>query len=355
MARKLVSRLNLPSGDQFRTLFTTANKLKNRLPPLMIDQTVFTIIEQKDSEDLLFINFFRIDDQCFGCNIYTGFGALLNYLKILKAPPDVTQQLLIANQSCLTCYFGPTFRLSSGDLSAMEEAGYTPADEDDAIYFRSYRPGYVPWYLDGEEAAKMIFVLEQVTAAVDDMINQRWEIDFRQGLGLTRHYQPATDTYETIIGQMPEITVEHQYLVLEDDLFTARLKKQPRTGITLEGDFLYIATPVRNSTGDRLLFPCLCLLANRDGGTIDSQTVLEEGDEIQDVFIDLLVAYIMEYGRPRRLVVRSGELFYWLQDLCTKCGIALEEASELMIIDDFMTMLVNGPPQPDFDSDPFDE
>lgn len=341
--------MDLPASDQWQSLYHTAAKMRDIVPRDMIDALAFTVIERAGNDEPLYANFYATGPELdrFGLNIYVGLNGLHKYFRILQAGDENTEQALVANQTSLNCYFGDMSELSAGDISAMQEASYTPDSDDSAICFRSYRPGYVPWYVEKDEADLLLLAMEQLIPALEEMAENNWTLDLENGQCLTRAYDCKTGLYHTALGFMPDVAFERDLLVLEDDLFVARLKKLPLSITTLEGDFIYILTPVSTYNGERLLFPCLCLFADHDLGTIADQRVLEEHDDVGESFLDLLIEYMQEHGRPRRILVREGAVFDWLEDLCKRCGITLEARQHLDIIDDFIDMISNGPPLPD--------
>lgn len=68
---------------------------------------------------------------------------------------------------------------------------------------------------------------------------------------------------------------------------------------------------------------------------IDQYLLAPEDDEVQYV-LDMVINYILNIGKPRRIFVRDEYLLYLLTDLCERGKIDLQVKERLKAIDRFV-------------------
>ncbi len=100
--------------------------------------------------------------EVFGLVVYLGTEGLEGYLKIQSGeiPPDDIDVLHL--QKCLSATFKDREFLQKQDLQIIRKVGLKFRGRNSWPLFRSYRPGYHPWYLTNDEVKYLTLALQQV-------------------------------------------------------------------------------------------------------------------------------------------------------------------------------------------------
>lgn len=335
---------HLVTKEQWQSLFKITDQIKNSAPWKQFSSNEIITIYKEGAEEPTFYSILGEKNDHCGVSIYFGYQALAGFLQLMQFGSEIPFSAFIAYQNCLTTYYGARNSLGSGDLSALELAEYhQPPGSIGYPFFRSYIPGYAPWYLGPEEVDRLTNALNDFNHCLHLQEIKAVDVNYKAKESLCFH-QLSDGNWEVSAETLPTFSIEYQTLLFEDELLIARLKKLPKTARSMEVDISYLPNPLTAKHGFRPIFPRICILADHDAGMIEDQQVLEEEQDHHKVLIDMLLENIRENGRPRLIIIRTGSLRYLLEDLSKKTGIQLEERFNLEIIDDFMGLLGNFPP-----------
>jgi len=70
-------------------------------------------------------------------------------------------------------------------------------------YFRSMKPGFLPWHINGNEAELVIAALQNFVMAYKAYVEQDFEIDFEGDETLFHFYDDETDMWYNTVIKMP--------------------------------------------------------------------------------------------------------------------------------------------------------
>ena len=104
---------------------------------------------------------------CFGLIVYLGAKGFAYYLEMqhsLIDEKDMDEHL--SRNRCLALTFGSKRHLLNKDLAVIKELGFAFEGKNAWPQFRSYYPGYHPWYFTDDEAKFMLVCLEQAKGIV---------------------------------------------------------------------------------------------------------------------------------------------------------------------------------------------
>lgn len=326
----------IPTKEQWQALFEAAVSLnKKELWKIFPEELIFAFPSEKE-DDAFYITVHGYEEEVLGISFYAGREDIEKYLRILEQGDDVSFSFILENQSCITALFGEEIHLGPGDLTAMQEGSYQPDPvlPHNCIYFRSYRPGMAPWYIDRKEADLLIKGLESFNR-VTDLFREKVE-DPSSAMVV---YNERENRAEVVPFDESLKTAKAD--IIKDDFYVARLKQQKRTGRSIELDMLYMNSPVSGQLSSVPFFPKMCIIADVDEGVIADQCIFEETTEEEEAFYTFLANYFKKSGLPRKISIRSESAGPYMRDLCKKLRVTLQESKELPLIDDFMNM-ING-------------
>lgn len=200
--------------------------------------------------------------------------------------------------------------------------------------FRSYRPGFAPWFLEAGEARFLT-----------DALNQLLDVAprFREEASLLE--PPADESYlvrvmrqeggacvweDRLMNVPPEpssIPIEMDVQLLEE------LKRLPASKLRLEIGLFMFPSPMREKGEDRPFLPYMLLVVDAQSGLILGSEMLKPDPSLEVMWglIPLNVAHQLARAGvvPREVVVHSELLFQLLQPLAESLRFKLQRSTVL--------------------------
>jgi len=151
-----------PSLQEWRALYEAAVKFKEiESWTWMYDSDLFGVQDPATGE-IGYCCVMGNLGELFALAVYLGSEGLEGYLKIQAGeilPGDTMEALTV--QRCLMASFEDRKDLRKPDLQVIKELGLKFRGRNAWPLFRSYRPGFHPWYLTDREAVYLTLALEQ--------------------------------------------------------------------------------------------------------------------------------------------------------------------------------------------------
>lgn len=213
--------------------------------------------------------------------------------------------------------------------------------------FRSYRPGYKPWFLTAPEARFLRWGLEQ---GLEVALRLKEDPDLLPDLEEERllvrtpvRRKDGTLEWEDRVEPMPDPQPKSIPLRLGKEL-ADRIFSLPTTDARFEADLFFLPIWIQERKGDRPYIPYMVLLVDADSGYVFGSEVITSVPSLEEAWgkaITALAALIVRTGvLPSRLAVRSRILFTLFQPLAEDLGIQLYRTDRLPALDrarDFLT------------------
>jgi hypothetical protein len=237
-------------------------------------------------------------------------------------------------QDPLQAAFGDRDLLSQKDRDVIRELGLKFRGRQAWPVFRSYRPGFFPWYLEAWEARFLTIALGQaVEVALRFKENSSLLSTSDEQSYLTRVPRREGDTFvweDQVVavppGEPETIRIAMDLQALE------RVKRLPKSQLTLEMDFFAMEMPMRD-TGDRPIFPYMLLLVDRDSDMILTAELLTPQRGLLQMWGELPLKLVYEFERigvvPKRIAARGPLLIQLLGTLVEELGFEVTSKGRL--------------------------
>ena len=321
---------DIPTQEQWKAVFDLSKTVLERKPWKIYPEEAIFQLESPQREDPIFVTVHGFEEEVIGVSVHETKSDICKYLNILHKGDNAGFQTIIANQSCVSLQFAEQHFLSPGDITAMQQAQYTP-EGNNCILFRKYAPGLAPWYADQSDINLLIEGLELFLKATETEI-----IPHPEGICLV-----DCSAEGTVIREIGDDFKNSLPNIVKDDFYVARLKQLKKTSKVIEIESCYLPNPVSGQLSDIPLFPKFCVIADVDGGFIADQCIFDESTEEEEAFFLFIANYFKKEGLPRKIRINKENTGHFLRDLCKRLRIELDERDNLPIVDDFMTM-ING-------------
>lgn len=241
---------------------------------------------------------------------------------------------LLSSQLCLMASFEDRSALHEQDLRVIRSLGLKFRGKNAWPMFRSYRPGYVPWFLTADEVRLLIVALQQAihvanqTRGNPEMLGSVEEADWnilirkREG-GVWKDVREPVPAYE------PPAVIPHF-----DELKLTQLKKAsyPFLG-AWEADCIVLPSSI--SEGPRPYYPTIFPVLSSEGMVLGME-MLKPGEVEAGVPQAFMALLENVKARPQSLLVGSDQALDLLKPIVQKLQIPIRRAESMPVLEHFL-------------------
>ena len=332
-----------PIHDQWQALYTAGDRVKAAAPwEWMTEGDVFGV-QDPDTGEIGFVSVMGMLGEHYAVSVYLGAQALYDFLALEDAGPfGVAERLLEIPQ--LQASWEDREVLHAHDREMIKALGRKYRGRQAWPLFRSYQPGYAPWFITADEARMLTLALEQVPDVAqrfrDDPALQQPPNDEQFLVRVARDAggERVWDDQLMIIPPPPPISIE----VAMDAEALEQLAQVPPSIVTLEADLFMMLTPVRNDDG-RLLYPYVLMLVDARNGMIVGSQLLTPEPSLQAMWGMVPVTFVYQLANsgllPKQVQVQSSLLLHLLEPLTAELRFTLKHVPALPNLDMAKDML----------------
>lgn len=265
----------------------------------------------------------------FGVSLYPNPRALYDFWALEEAGPEINPVALLEIPQ-LQASFEDRDQLENRDRKVIKDLGLKFRGRKEWPMFRNYRPGFLPWFLEAEEARSLTEALEQLLEVAPRFREDRsLLVPEHEGSYLVRvaHQQGPPRIWEDTVMEVspPEpvtIQVEMDPGALES------LQSLPQSTNEFEMDLFMFPAPIQGEKGTRPVLPYMLLTVDARTGMVVGTDLLEPVPSLEAMWGSVPLAVTRQLAglglTPGQLTVGSELLFALLQPLAEASGFELE-------------------------------
>jgi hypothetical protein len=333
-----------PSAETWAALYQAAIEFKQIAPwEWMYDSDIFGV-QNPDTGEIGYCCIMGNLGEHFALAVYLGTEGLEGYDKIASGELESPEDAILYYQKCLSASFEDRDLLSKPDLDTIKSLGLKFRGRNAWPFFRSYLPGYIPWYLTADEARYLDIALRQAIDVVRRFQeNPDLLVPPREGQYLVRvPEQRAGETHWSDQWLAPApLSPEAIVIPSIDEARVARIKQSisARQG-TWEADFFFSPDPVQEG-GERPYYPYMFLWVDRQSGMVLPPHLANAENyrvEFQGHFLELI-----EQARflPREVCVLKQEALALLEPITQRLGVKLRRSRRLGALEEARDSLMS--------------
>jgi hypothetical protein len=329
-----------PSLEEARQLYEVAGRMKELAPWTWMDESEIFGVQHPETGELGFVSIMGMAGEHFAVALYQGAEGLYGFVDMASGDAIADPQRLLEIPE-LQASFEDRDVLDKQDREVIKKLGLKFRGAHAWPMFRSYRPGFMPWFVTAEEARFLTLALAQVLEVAprvkDDPEILDGSDDEDDERFLVRVPQPSGDglDWEDRMMRVPRPVPERIPVVLDVEVIE-QLKQLPHRNLELEIDLFGMPTPI-GEKGERPHLPYLLMLADgRSGLIIGFEMMIVENSlaEMQGQIPMKLAERLAQAGVvPGEIRVRSESLLELLNPLAKTLTIKLRQADFLPMID----------------------
>lgn len=335
-----------PTLDEWKRLFKATIEFKKLKPWRWMNDNDLFAIKDPQSGEYAYCSIMGNLQEIYGVAAYLGTEGLENALKLIndEIDPDDPDFMFILN--CLMLSLEDRQFLTEKDRKIIERLELRFRGKNEWPLFRSYIPGYFPWYIASDECRFLTVIINQcIYVALKCK---------EEGTDFLRHTKQdqASDriTFFTRVPERknggikwnneylvpPEYTPQYNTFEIADELKLRRLKKLGKQkGAAWEVDTFYSPGPVQEEPDARPYYPKVCLVYEQGRGKILGFNIVRSIEDEGIRFLDLISEIIEKYKQfPFKIMVQRDETYFLLLHYCQKLGITLEKVDHLLNLEE---------------------
>jgi hypothetical protein len=271
-------------------------------------------------------------EEVFALAVYLGSEGLDGYLKVQSGEIAVGNPDAMHIQKCLMASFEDRDYLEKEDLQTIKKLGLKFRGRHVWPQFRSYLPGYVPWYLEKDQAIFLTIALHQAMDVARRLKEDRNLLSPpKDGLLLVR--VPSVKGGWRDVWVTTSFPEKKEFPVAPvDELCIQRIKKNITKGKGIwEVDFFYFPVPIQE--GNRPFFPRTLVIMDHAKGIVLHNWLAPHG-EFFSKFQESLLDFI-EKGKilPKQILISKYETLQMLEPITSRLNIDVKMVEMLKAVE----------------------
>lgn len=328
-----------PTAGEYTLLCQLANHIQQMSPWNFMEETDVFGFQDPESGALGFVSVMGKLGEFQAISVYRGVEGLYgwrNFEELLQIDANSEEAHdMVFEIPQLQLAFGPPTALEKRDRDIIKASGFK-FSKTQQPQFRSYRPGYLPWFLTREEASHLIYALTQTITVASRFFSDANVIPFNQ--------DPEDRDYLIRIPRLKDsipywedsiVTVDApptQLLPFSvDDTTLGKLKEFPRSSALEVDVFILPARVGRSHERPRLIYALLAVDSASD--FILGVELMEASDGVDLMYANVAETLASDWMQhqivPQEIRVRSARLLNVLGPLASELGITLSSAKKL--------------------------
>jgi hypothetical protein len=325
-----------PTNEDWKRLYEVSMRLKDLAPWRWMAETDIFGVQDPETKEIGFVSIMGGAGEHFAVAVYLGAEALVGFWSLQDEEAFVPERLLEIPQ--LQASFEDRNTLEKPDLDTIKRLGLKFRGKNAWPQFRSIRPGFFPWYLEGAECRFLAIALEQT---LDVAPRSSGDTSLLQPAGndeyLIRTLRRDEGSYEwgdRIMQVLPPVSRPLQISVNIAEL--SGLQQPPQSKLKIELDFFMLPSPIQEGDSRPFFFYMLMGVESK-GGLVIFHEILKPETSLEALRASIpatLVHLLASSGMvPGEIKVRSSLLRCLLEPLAQELSFKLKQVKTLPSLD----------------------
>ncbi|TDT61316.1 DUF7309 domain-containing protein [Fonticella tunisiensis] len=315
-------------SDEWRKLYDAAMEFKTLKPWNWMSSADLFAVKNPEDGEVAYCSIMGELGQVYALAAYIGSEGLDSYLAIQSGMYEGNPEAMHV-QKCLMASFENREYLDKQDLKVIKDIGYKFRGKNEWPAFRTFEPGYFPWFLNSYQVRFLTVILHQAMEVALECKDNPHFLMNNETECLIRVPEENNGNL-TWKNEIIELKVEGKPVMVpiyDNEIKLKRLKKQAKSKQGLWAvDWFYSPQPV--AEGDRPYYPAVVVVIEGQTGQVigfDISTKDEYLEKIQDKFIETMENLKII---PKTIYVEKQDVLLALEDITKPLNI------EVILTDD---------------------
>jgi hypothetical protein len=329
---------NSPTFEEWHRLYKATVRIKEIAPWQWMTETNVFGVQNPETDELGFISVMGMIEEHYALALYRGAKGLYRFWALQNMGSFGEPERLLEIPQIQASFEDRNF-LHKKDREIIKQLGLKFRGKNAWPFFRSHRPGLVPWFLETKEARFLAHALEQALDVGLRFKEDSSVLDTPDGesyLVRVPHQEDHSLVWEDQIVRVPP--PESPTIEIPMDVEALEyLEQLPRSRNRIEIDLFMLLSAVQEEKGKPPFFPYILMVVDARSGMILGTELLQPAPSLEAMWGKVPVNVVYQLTKvgilPREVKVRSGLLFQLLQPLAEELGFRLKQSSVLRSLD----------------------
>jgi hypothetical protein len=335
-----------PTLDEWRKLYQAAIRFKEVAPWDWMAETDVFGVRDPETDETGFVSIMGALGEHLALAVYLGSEGLYGFWTFQQIADSAPPEALFGIPH-LQASFEDRGTLSTKDRDTIKELGLKFRGRQAWPMFRSYRPGFFPWYLEAAEARLLTHALDQAVEVTPrfkenpDMLDTAGDTSY---LVRVPREQGGALVWEERVEIISPPDPEPIPIDMDLDALEA-VRQLPRSRQVLEMDFFTLLTSAAEERGARPYFPHVLLVVDSYSGFVFCSELLSPEPDLRVMWGQIPVTVVYQLARigivPHQIRVRTQLLVQLLQPLVEELGFQVKLTRSLPSLDEAKEFLLD--------------
>lgn len=327
-----------PTRSQWRALYNAAIRLKELAPWEWMQETDMFGIKDPKSDQIGYVSIMGHLGEHYALSLYLNSEGFYGFWELQNEENEIVLESFLEIPQ-LQLSFENEEELKEEDKQIIQNLGYSFKGEHDWPIFRSYRPGYAPWFLTAEEAEFFKVAIEQsidvaiafqhdpslLAAEEEDLYLIRVKEKKNGKSTWTNKFMPVPDS------EPLKIPIDYSEELVES------IKEMKKSNQILELDFSLFLSPIHQ--GPRPYYAYMLILMDAKSSEVKGYELLKQ-EPSREKMLGSLPQKVLQMlakleARPSEIRIRSNILYQLFEDLADELDIYILETNSLPSVNFF--------------------
>jgi hypothetical protein len=330
--------------DDWRRLYAAAVKVREMQPWKWMEETDVFGVRIPGTDTVGFISVMGLLGEYHAVAVYPGAKELAQFRQLQDAPDAKHTADMVLDICQLHAAFGGKKNMEAPDKEIIKQLGLTFQGGTAWPYFRSFRPGYYPWFVDAGEARFLTLALEQLLDVAPRFKNDRSILFCKSKIDTLLLREPednrANPAWKDAYHSFPPPTTTFQLSVPNELLESVRAL--PPRDMTFEVDVFRMPVKI-GKKGERPMFSYCLLVVDSQSYFILGMKLLTVKTTLEYMWAEVpghLLTIIKKNGvRPKTITTQRPWVLMVLHALCEELGLRIEISPHLKALEDARSSL----------------
>jgi len=337
-----------PRIEEWKKLFKAIIKVKDIAPWKWMYEDDLFAVQNPETDEMGFVSVMGSIGEHYAISVYLGERGLYGFWDLQESASDILCNQMFFEIPQLQAFFEDRNFLHPKDRELIKRLGLKFRGRQSWPAFRSYRPGFFPWFLESDEARFLQYALEQTAD-----VSLRFKKDSSLlSPGNDEHYFARIPFKKddklfwkdsTLKISPPEPHRIEFSIPLSGMHAIDALKRTVPSKVTLEIDLFMSKNPVKEKD-IRPFYPYILLMVEAHSGMVVCVKLLPPLPTLEEMWrtVPAKVAEWLAENQllPKKILVNSELMYKLLSYLNEEFDISLKQSESLPNLDDARASLL---------------
>ena len=312
--------------EDWRDLYAAMGKIIEAAPWKFMSEDMIFGVQNPETSEIGFVSVMGMLGEHLALAVYIGAEGLYNFWGVHEQ--EVEPELILETPQ-FQASLEDRNTLDKKDRDLIKKLGLKFRGRQAWPMFRSYRPGFAPWFLTGPEVRFLTHALTQAADVVQQLDDNPELLNPLDDFTYLIRIPTVQDEKLVWSNRLMEVPPPepHSIAMPMDMEALAAVQELPLSNSRLEIDFFLMPTPIQENRNERPFFPYNLLVVERTEGFILGTQVLSPATSLEEMLggVAVELVYILQNAamRPRAIYVHSPRLHGLLEPVCIELDIDL--------------------------------